>query len=79
MRPEPQGDLPRSLSLDDYFNSRMISTPLRLFDCDVPCDGATAVIVSRRELAEDMAQPPVYIEAMGRPSTTGRTGTSSRI
>ena len=53
------------MSFDDYLNARMISTPLRLFDCDVPCDGATAVIVSRRELAEDMAQPPVYIEAMG--------------
>jgi acetyl-CoA acetyltransferase len=53
------------MSLEDYLNSRMISTPLRLFDCDVPCDGATAVIVSRRELAEDLPQPPVYIEAMG--------------
>jgi len=53
------------MSLEDYLNSRMISTPLRLFDCDVPCDGATAVIVSRRELADDLPQPPVYIEAMG--------------
>jgi acetyl-CoA acetyltransferase len=53
------------MSLDDYFASRMITTPLRLFDCDVPCDGATAFIVSRRELAEDLAKPPVYIEAMG--------------
>ena len=53
------------MSLDDYFNSRMITTPLRLFDCDVPCDGATAFVVSRRELAEDLAKPPVYIEAMG--------------
>jgi acetyl-CoA acetyltransferase len=53
------------MSLEDYFASRMITTPLRLFDCDVPCDGATAFVVSRRELAEDLAQPPVYIEAMG--------------
>ena len=53
------------MSLDDYFASRMITTPLRLFDCDVPCDGATAVVVSRRELAADLAQPPVLVEAMG--------------
>ena len=53
------------MSLEDYFASRMITTPLRLFDCDVPCDGATAFVVSRRELAENLAQPPVYIEAMG--------------
>ncbi len=54
-----------SMSLDDYFNSRMITTPLRLFDCDVPCDGATALVISRRELAVDLAKPPVFIEAMG--------------
>jgi acetyl-CoA acetyltransferase len=53
------------MTLEDYFNSRMITTPLRLFDCDVPCDGATAFVVSRRALAEDLAKPPVYIEAMG--------------
>jgi len=53
------------MSLEDYYNSRLITTPLRLFDCDVPCDGATAVVVSRRELAADLAQPPIYIEAMG--------------
>jgi acetyl-CoA acetyltransferase len=53
------------MSYDDYLASRMITTPLRLFDCDVPCDGATAVVVSRRELAADLAQPPVMIEAMG--------------
>ena len=53
------------MTLDDYLASRMITTPLRLFDCDVPCDGATAVVVSRRELAADLAQPPVLVEAMG--------------
>jgi acetyl-CoA acetyltransferase len=53
------------LTLEDYFNSRMITTPLHLFDCDVPCDGATAFVISRRELAQDLAKPPVYIESMG--------------
>ena len=53
------------MTIDDYFASRMITTPFRLFDCDAPCDGATALIVSRRELAEDLPGPPVYVEAMG--------------
>jgi acetyl-CoA acetyltransferase len=53
------------ISLDDYFASRMITTPFRLLDCDVPCDGATAVVVSRRELAPDLRRQPVYVEAMG--------------
>ena len=34
------------MTMDDYLNVRMVSTPLSLYDCDVPCDGATAVIVS---------------------------------
>jgi len=53
------------MTLEDYFASRMITTPLRLFDCDVPCDGATAVVVSRREAAVDLRKPPVYVEAVG--------------
>ena len=36
------------MTLDDYLNVRMISSPLCLYDCDVPSDGSTAVIVSRR-------------------------------
>jgi len=53
------------LSLDDYLAARMISTPFCLFDCDVPCDGATAMIVSRAELARDLRRPPLRVEAVG--------------
>jgi hypothetical protein len=34
------------MTMDDYLNARMITTPFGLYDCDVPCDGAIAVIVS---------------------------------
>jgi acetyl-CoA acetyltransferase len=53
------------LTLDDYFAARMISTPFCLFDCDVPCDGATAVIVSRIDRARDLRKPPLRVEAVG--------------
>jgi acetyl-CoA acetyltransferase len=53
------------LSLDDYLAARMITTPFCLLDCDVPCDGATAVIVSHRERARDLRRPPIGIEAVG--------------
>ena len=43
----------------------MISSPLCLYDCDVPCDGATAVIVSRAETAPDLRKPPIQVEAVG--------------
>jgi acetyl-CoA acetyltransferase len=53
------------MSMDDYMNARMITTPFGLFDCDAPCDGATAVIVSRRERAKDMRKTPLRVEAVG--------------
>ena len=53
------------MSLDDYLSVRMVSTPLCLYDCDVPADGSTAVIVSRSDAAPDLRRPPVRIEAVG--------------
>jgi len=53
------------LTLDTYLSGRMISTPFSIFDCDVPCDGATAVIVSRLDAAPDLRQGPIVIEAIG--------------
>jgi len=60
------------LTLDDYLAARTISTPMCLYDCDVPVDGATAIVVSATETAADL-RAPVRIDAMagvidGRPS-----------
>lgn len=53
------------LSMDDYLDARVISTPFGLYDCDVPCDGAYAVVISRRDEAANLRQPPVRVEAVG--------------
>lgn len=53
------------LTMDDYLSARPITTPFGLYDCDVPCDGAVAVIVSAAETAPDLAKPPVRVEAVG--------------
>ena len=53
------------LTMEDYLNARMISTPFGLFDCDIPCDGSTAILVSRAEEAADLRKPVVTIEAVG--------------
>jgi len=53
------------MTMDDYLNARMITTPFGLYDCDVPCDGAIAVIVSAVDVADDMPKPPVMFEAVG--------------
>jgi acetyl-CoA acetyltransferase len=53
------------MSMEDYLAVRMISWPFGLFDCDVPCDGTTAFVVSRDERAKDMPHPVVRVEAVG--------------
>jgi acetyl-CoA acetyltransferase len=53
------------MTMDDYLSARMISSPLCLFDCDVPCDGGTAMIVSRRDTVADLRKPPLAVEAVG--------------
>jgi acetyl-CoA acetyltransferase/uncharacterized OB-fold protein len=53
------------MTMDDYLGARPITTPFGLYDCDVPCDGAVAVIVSAADAARDLAKPPVYVEAVG--------------
>ncbi len=53
------------MTMDDYLGARMIATPFGLFDCDAPCDGATAVIISRVDRAKDLRNTPLRIEAVG--------------
>lgn len=53
------------ITLEDYLNAPIISTPLRIYDCDVPIDGSTAVIVSRLDCARDLPNPVLRIEAVG--------------
>ena len=43
----------------------MISTPLCLYDCDAPCDGSTAVVVSHRDYAPDTPRPACHVNAIG--------------
>ena len=53
------------MTIDDYLAVRMVSDPLCLYDCDVPCDGSTAVVVSHRDYAPDAPAVAVGINAMG--------------
>lgn len=55
----------KTLSLEQYFDARLISSPFGLYDCDVPCDGAVAIVVSDAQIAGDLPKPPVFFDAIG--------------
>jgi acetyl-CoA acetyltransferase/uncharacterized OB-fold protein len=53
------------LTMADYLSARPITTPFGLYDCDVPCDAAVAVIVSAADAAKDLRHQPIRFEAAG--------------
>lgn len=53
------------LDMPGYLSARDITTPFGLYDCDMPCDGSVAVIVSALDSAQDRARPPVRVRAVG--------------
>jgi len=61
----PKAIFHKPLTIDEYLESRLICSPLRLFDCDVPVDGSTAFLFSARDASRDLGRPPINIEAMG--------------
>ena len=59
----PQATYKAPLTMEDYLSSRMISDPLCLYDCDIPIDGATVIIVSNIHKAKELVNRPLVIEA----------------
>ncbi len=65
------------MTLQDYLGGRMISSPLCVFDCDVPVDGSIAVVVSEILTAPDLRKDPVHVEAVG--SALGYEGSANML
>ncbi len=61
----PKAIFREPLTMEDYLNARMITTPFGLYDCDVPCDGSTAVVVSRAEHAAGAPNPVLRVNSSG--------------
>lgn len=58
----------RSLDMRTYLESRIISSPLRLYDCCLVTDGACAVVVTSIERARDCAKKVIAIRAVAQSS-----------
>jgi acetyl-CoA acetyltransferase len=65
------------LTSQDYFDSRMVAYPFCLYDCDIPVQGAVAVVLTTAERARDLKPRPAYLAGYGerlRFETAGRIG-----
>ena len=61
----PKAIYTNPMSMEDYLGARIIASPFGLYDCDVPCDGAVAFVVSAAKTAVDLRQSPIWVEAVG--------------
>ena len=57
----PQALFREPMTMQDYLNSRMISDPIRLFDCVMPCSGAECVVLASEERAKQITDKPIYL------------------
>src|SRR6266849_5476979 len=53
------------MTMDDYLSARPITSPFGLYDCDVPCDGSVAVVVSDASVAADLPKRAVRVGEVG--------------
>jgi acetyl-CoA acetyltransferase len=56
-----RGMMTKPLTVEEHQTSRIISDPLRLYDCSLESDGGCAIVVSAADRARDMRQRPVLV------------------
>ena len=61
----PNAYLRKPITIEDYKKSRLISDPIRLFDCVMPANGGKAYIMTSAEHTKSMRKPPVYLLGWG--------------
>lgn len=66
----PDAQMKKPMTLDDYMRSRWVAEPLRLFDCCPNTDGGGACIVTSLERARDLPKPAARILGAGQSHST---------
>jgi acetyl-CoA acetyltransferase len=76
----PHSYFKEPLTREDYLNSRMVAHPFCLYDCDIPVQGAVAIVLTTAERARDLKPRPAYLAGYGQRlhfEVAGRIGSLS--
>ena len=65
------------LTREDYLNSRMVAYPFCLYDCDIPVQGAVAIVLTTADRARDLQAAPRVHRGL-RPAAGLRGGRTHR-
>lgn len=55
----------KEITIERVLESRIISSPLRLFDCCANADGSAALIVANEEKSNQLSDTPIWIKGLG--------------
>ncbi len=74
----PNAMFQKPISVGDVLKSRIVSAPLKLFDCCANADGAACLIVANADKAKKITNGPVWVAGLGLASSpmslAGRQG-----
>lgn len=66
----PKAHFQKEISVEDVLKSRVITYPLKLYDCSPISDGASAAILASEKAVKEYGFDPVWIESVGYSSDT---------
>jgi acetyl-CoA C-acetyltransferase len=66
----PKAQMQKEITLENALASRVVASPLKLYDCSLITDGASCVILTKPELANRFTDQPVHIIGSGQASDT---------
>ncbi len=66
----PMAHMQKEVSLDEVLRSRVVSWPLKLYDCSLITDGASCVILTKPKLAKKLTDNYVHIVGSGQAQDT---------
>jgi acetyl-CoA C-acetyltransferase len=61
----PYAHMQKAVTLDEVMKSRVIASPLKLYDCSLITDGAAAVIMASANMAKKISDTPVWLTGLG--------------
>ena len=66
----PKAQFQRRITVEDCMKSRYVAWPIKLYDSSPITDGSAAVILASEDVAGEITDSPVWIEAIGASSDT---------
>jgi acetyl-CoA C-acetyltransferase len=66
----PKAQMQKEITVETALASRVVASPLKIYDCALVTDGASCVVLTKPELADRFTDQPVHIVGTGQASDT---------